>query len=93
MVATAPRLILRSDWHGTRVACLFHMAIRNSSTTRKADDDSSRTEDRGVESAKHGSHPVARRAYELFEARGSEDGRDQEDWFEAERELKDRSSE
>ena len=30
---------------------------------------------------------VARRAYELFEARGGDHGRDQEDWFAAEREL------
>lgn len=32
--------------------------------------------------------PIARRAYERFHARGGEHGRDQEDWFEAERELK-----
>jgi HSP20 family protein len=30
---------------------------------------------------------VARRAYEFFESRGREDGRDLEDWFRAEREL------
>ena len=30
---------------------------------------------------------VARRAYERFRTRGGEHGRDQEDWFEAEREL------
>jgi len=30
---------------------------------------------------------VARRAYERYEARGREDGRDMEDWLEAEREL------
>jgi hypothetical protein len=30
---------------------------------------------------------VAQRAYERWEARGREDGRDQEDWFEAEREI------
>ena len=30
---------------------------------------------------------IARRAYELFEARGSENGRDWEDWFRAESEL------
>jgi hypothetical protein len=30
---------------------------------------------------------IAQRAYERYEARGREDGRDQEDWFEAEREL------
>jgi hypothetical protein len=30
---------------------------------------------------------IARRAYERYETRGREDGRDQEDWFEAERDL------
>ncbi len=30
---------------------------------------------------------IARRAYERFRARGEEHGHDQEDWFEAEREL------
>src|SRR5262245_27042226 len=30
---------------------------------------------------------VARRAYERYRRRGSQDGRDQEDWVEAEREL------
>ena len=31
---------------------------------------------------------IAQRAYERFQMRGGEHGRDQEDWFEAERELK-----
>ena len=31
---------------------------------------------------------IARRAYERYEARGGEHGRDQEDWFEAEREIR-----
>jgi hypothetical protein len=35
---------------------------------------------------------IAQRAYERYEARGREDGRDQEDWFEAERELEGVSS-
>jgi len=30
---------------------------------------------------------VAVRAYEIYLARGGEDGRDQEDWYQAEREL------
>jgi hypothetical protein len=30
---------------------------------------------------------IARRAYERFQTRGGEHGRDQEDWLEAEREL------
>jgi hypothetical protein len=34
---------------------------------------------------------IARRAYERFQIRGGEPGRDQEDWFEAERELNERT--
>jgi HSP20 family protein len=40
-----------------------------------------------VERMRHISGAVARRAYELFEARGSEHGHDQDDWFRAESEL------
>jgi hypothetical protein len=36
---------------------------------------------------------VARRAYERFLARGATDGRASEDWFEAERELRQRQAE
>jgi hypothetical protein len=45
--------------------------------------------DRGVEQREEGSggaSPTARRAYERYLARGAEHGRDQEDWYEAERE-------
>jgi hypothetical protein len=31
---------------------------------------------------------IARRAYELYELRGRQHGHDQDDWYEAERELK-----
>jgi hypothetical protein len=31
---------------------------------------------------------IARRAYQLYEERGGEHGRDREDWFQAERELR-----
>ena len=40
-----------------------------------------------VERTRHISNAIARRAYELFEARGSEYGHDWEDWFHAESEL------
>src|SRR3989442_1312477 len=40
-----------------------------------------------VERTRQISSAVARRAYELFEARGSEHGHDCEDWFRAESEL------
>jgi hypothetical protein len=36
---------------------------------------------------------IARRAYERYEARGREDGHDQDDWFEAEREVNGNSDE
>jgi hypothetical protein len=34
---------------------------------------------------------IRTRAYELYEARGCEDGHDQEDWIEAEAEITDRA--
>jgi hypothetical protein len=34
------------------------------------------------------SESIARRAYERFEMRGGEHGHDQEDWLEAEREIR-----
>ena len=36
-----------------------------------------------------GEERVSQRAYERFQARGGDDGHDQEDWFEAERDLLD----
>ena len=36
---------------------------------------------------------IAERAYELYEARGREPGRDQDDWLQAERELRGRPDE
>ena len=35
---------------------------------------------------------IARRAYEIYQARGSEPGRELEDWLQAERELRDQRS-
>ena len=34
-------------------------------------------------------HDIARRAYDLYLGRGCEDGHDVDDWFQAERELRD----
>ena len=39
--------------------------------------------------ADRSSDRIAQRAYERYEARGRGDGHDLEDWFEAERELRD----
>jgi hypothetical protein len=36
---------------------------------------------------------IARRAYDLYQARGAEQGRDMEDWLRAERELRERQEE
>jgi outer membrane protein TolC len=33
------------------------------------------------------SEDIARRAYEIYRARGGDDGRDMDDWLQAEREL------
>ena len=46
-----------------------------------------RASDTFVERRRQISAAIARRAYELFEARGFADGRDCEDWFRAEAEL------
>lgn len=36
---------------------------------------------------------IALRAYNLYQARGAEDGRDMDDWLRAERELRERTHE
>ena len=41
-----------------------------------------------LEMAEEDRGAIAARAFELFEARGGEDGRDHEDWLEAERQLR-----
>ena len=45
-------------------------------------------EDTSAESQQSVENLVRRRAYELFEARGRQPGREAEDWLEAEREVK-----
>jgi len=45
-------------------------------------------EDTSAESPQSVENLVRRRAYELFEARGRQPGREAEDWLEAEREVK-----
>lgn len=44
--------------------------------------------DQTIAAAQPRDEDVARRAYELYEQRGAGDGRDWDDWFEAERELR-----
>ena len=50
-----------------------------------------KTKNREQEQSPNGSHPeqekLARRAYELFEARGGKAGHELEDWLQAEREF------
>ena len=71
--------------------------MANSGTTRQApsqNDESRTTSDQPTGDASSSTSSqidperVARRAYELCQMRGDETGRDQEDWFAAERELK-----
>jgi hypothetical protein len=53
-------------------------------------------QERPPDATEHGADRVdslARRAYERFQTRGGEHGRDQEDWLEAERELNDNQDE
>ena len=63
---------------------------------KKADAVTATAADRAPESLLHPASvtdsDVARRAYELFLARGSEHGHDMDDWTAAERELRARSS-
>jgi hypothetical protein len=71
--------------------------MANSRTTRQApprDDESQTTRNQPSNDVRSSTsnhidpERVAQRAYELFQMRGGEGGRDQEDWFAAERELK-----
>jgi Protein of unknown function (DUF2934) len=57
--------------------------LRSRADSRLPDDDNSST----VTSFSIDPDPVARRAYDRSRVRGANHGRDQEDWFEAEREL------
>jgi hypothetical protein len=57
--------------------------LRSGGDTRLPDDDTFST----ATSFPIDQDLVARRAYERYRLRGGEHGRDQEDWFEAEREL------
>jgi hypothetical protein len=49
--------------------------------------DTAASEERSRQSADEHRERVAQRAYERFQARGSEHGHDQDDWLEAERDL------
>ena len=57
--------------------------LRSGSDNRRPDDDTFPT----ATSSQIDPALVARQAYERYRMRGGEDGRDLEDWFEAEREL------
>jgi hypothetical protein len=64
---------------------------REPTIERDASRDSRGREDSQTESAGNDRDQIASRAYERFQSRGGEHGRDQEDWFEAEREVNERS--
>lgn len=61
----------------------------NTEPARIGDMEQSPTSDTGTSEINSGSYGerVAHRAYQRYEERGRDHGRDQEDWFEAEREL------
>ena len=58
-------------------------ADMSSARRRREDAETPRT----VTDSRPDADRIAQRAYERYVARGYEDGHDQEDWFEAEREL------
>jgi DUF2934 family protein len=65
---------------------------RKSDSQQQSTADDLRHQDRRDDFQASNNDAIARRAYELYESRGREDGQDQEDWFQAEREVRRRSS-
>lgn len=56
--------------------------------TRRAETTADRQMEQSTAAAMVNPDDVARRAYELYEARGAEPGRDLDDWLRAEEELR-----
>ena len=67
--------------------------MAKAATTRDDETDSATREISRERDPRPNGEGVAQRAYERFQMRGGEHGRDQEDWFEAERELKEGTGE
>jgi hypothetical protein len=65
---------------------------RKSDSQQQSTADDLQHQDRRDDFQANNNEAIARRAYELYESRGREDGQDQEDWFQAEREVRGRSS-
>ena len=55
---------------------------------QRAASSTQRNQNRSTARNESKSEQIARRAYEIFLSRGGEHGRDQEDWFQAEDELR-----
>jgi hypothetical protein len=66
--------------------------LRENSTRREEPQVRGQAEESGP-GATVDSETIARRAYDRYQSRGGEHGRDQEDWLEAEREVRDKQGE
>ena len=71
---------------------LMETRRRKSDSQQQSTADDLQHQDRRDDFQVNNNDAIARRAYELYESRGREDGQDQEDWFQAEREVRGRSS-
>ena len=66
---------------------------REQSVVRPAEPEVRGQAEDGGQQAAVDSDAVARRAYDRYQSRGGEHGRDQEDWLEAEREVRNKQDE
>jgi hypothetical protein len=64
------------------------LPMDNSSKERGARQESESANQNAARESGASDEDISRRAYERFQTRGEEHGRDQEDWFEAEREVR-----
>ncbi|MBI2828452.1 MAG: DUF2934 domain-containing protein [Acidobacteria bacterium] len=64
------------------------MAERRKLQREGSDRRRQRTRSAAATATQNGHEDIARRAYDLFERRGRQHGRDLEDWLQAERELR-----
>ena len=75
------------------VSALNERRMPMATARRNRDHESSRlAADETIAAAQPREQDVAQRAYELYEQRGGQDGRDWEDWFQAEQELRQSSA-
>jgi len=92
------RQFMTSPSHRRNTVCTSARAGKKEDVMAKSptrDDMSSRSDEEGPLTLSTGpdTDRIAQRAYERYEARGREEGRDLEDWLEAEQELRQSPSE